>query len=50
MQTGDEIPKAPYAEIVRYLLAAGAQIPERIGERGPRATTLVAELGIDSPA
>jgi ankyrin repeat protein len=50
MQTDDEIPKAPYAEIVRFLLDAGAEIPERIGERGRRATTLIAELGLDPPA
>ena len=49
MQTVDEIPKAPYAEIVRMLLAAGATVPERIGENGRRATTLMAELGIDPP-
>jgi ankyrin repeat protein len=47
MRTVDEIPKDPYAAIVRMLLAAGASIPERIGEHGARGTTLVAELGID---
>ena len=30
----DEIPKEPYAEIVRLLLDAGAAVPERIGEDG----------------
>jgi ankyrin repeat protein len=50
MRTVGEIPKEPYAEIVRILLAAGATVPERIGERGPRAATLIAELGIDPPA
>jgi ankyrin repeat protein len=50
MATIDEIPQAPYAEIVRLLLAAGAPVPERIGEHGDRATTLIAELGIDPPA
>ncbi len=50
MQTVDEIPKEPYAEIVRILLAAGASVPERIGENGPRATMLIAELGVDPPA
>jgi len=49
MQTTDEIPHEPYAEIVRILLAAGATVPERIGEHGPRAAELVAELGIDPP-
>jgi ankyrin repeat protein len=47
MQTTDEISKEPYAEIVGLLLAAGASIPERVGENGPRGTTLIAELGID---
>ncbi len=50
MQTVDEIPKEPYAEIVGILLAAGATVPERIGNNGPRGTTLIAELGIDPPA
>ena len=49
MRTIAEIPKEPYAEIVRSLLAAGATVPERIGEHGPRGTMLVAELGIDPP-
>ncbi len=47
MGTIDEIPKEPYAEIVRLLLAAGAEVPERIGADGASATTLIAELGID---
>jgi hypothetical protein len=50
MRTIDEIPKGPYAEIVRILLAAGATVPDRVGENGPRGTMLVAELGIDPPA
>ena len=49
MHTVDEIPKAPYAEIVRILLDAGAPIPERIGDSGSRSTMLMAELGIDPP-
>ncbi len=49
MQILDEIPKEPYAEIVRILLAAGAPVPDRIGEKGPRAASLIAELGVDSP-
>jgi hypothetical protein len=35
MPTVDEIPQEPYAEIVRALLAAGAPVPERLGETGP---------------
>jgi hypothetical protein len=50
MRTIDEIPKEPYAEIVRMLLAAGATVPDRVGNNGPRATTLMAELGIDWPS
>jgi ankyrin repeat protein len=49
MRTIDEIPTEPYAEIVRILLAAGATVPERIGDNGTRATMLVAELGVDPP-
>jgi hypothetical protein len=50
MRTIDEIPKRPYAEIVRMLLAAGATVPERLGGKGARGTTLIAELGVDWPA
>ena len=46
MRTIDEIPKEPYAEIVRILLAAGATVPERIGETA-LAGMLIAELGVD---
>ena len=48
----EEIPTEPYAEIVRILLAAGAPVPERIGDpqHGPRAVNLIAELGLDPPA
>jgi ankyrin repeat protein len=50
MRTVDEVPKAPYGEIVRILLAAGAQVPDRIGDSRQRATMLIAELGIEPPA
>jgi hypothetical protein len=49
MRTIEEIPKEPYAEIVRLLLAAGATVPNRVGDSGQRATMLIAELGIDPP-
>jgi ankyrin repeat protein len=49
MRTVDEIPTEPYAEIVRILLAAGATVPDRIGEQGPRGAMLIAELGVDPP-
>jgi hypothetical protein len=37
---------------VRILLAAGAPVPERVGDsqHGPRAVNLIAELGLDPPA
>jgi ankyrin repeat protein len=50
MRTVDEVPREPYAEIVRLLLAAGAPVPEWLGENGARATMLIAELGVDPPA
>jgi ankyrin repeat protein len=50
MRIVDEISKEPYAEIVRLLLAAGAKVPERVGENGPSGTTLIAELGLDPPS
>ena len=47
MATVAEINPEPYVEIVRMLLATGARVPERVGgERGPRAATLLGELGI----
>ena len=48
MATVAEIPSEPYAGIVRLLLAAGAPVPERVGESG-RAVMLMAELGVDPP-
>jgi ankyrin repeat protein len=50
MRIIDEIPKAPYAEIVRILLAAGAAIPDRLGKNGARGVMVMAELGVDPPA
>jgi ankyrin repeat protein len=50
MQIVDEIPKEPYAEIVRLLLAAGAAVPQKVGDAGERGTMLLAELGVDPPA
>ncbi|MGH2886621.1 MAG: ankyrin repeat domain-containing protein [Solirubrobacteraceae bacterium] len=47
MRTIEEIPTEPYAEIVRILLAAGATIPDRLGDNGASGTMLVAELGVD---
>jgi ankyrin repeat protein len=50
LQIVEEIPKEPYAEIVRLLLAAGAAVPERVGEDEADGATLVAELGVDPQA
>ncbi len=49
MQPRDEIASAPYVEIVELLLAAGAPVPDRVGDKGPRAATVIAELGLDPP-
>jgi aminoglycoside/choline kinase family phosphotransferase len=50
MQIIDEIPKQPYAEIVRLLLAAGSVVPDKVGEDGESGGALIAELGIEPPA
>lgn len=50
MRTVEEVPKTPYAEIMRILLAAGAQVPERINDGGRRTSMLIAEMGIELPA
>jgi ankyrin repeat protein len=47
MRTTDEVPKTPYAEILRILMAAGAVVPDRVGDGRQRTTMLLAELGID---
>lgn len=48
MATVGEIDPVPYAEIVRMLLGVGARVPERVGgDRGPRATVVLGELGFD---
>jgi ankyrin repeat protein len=47
MATVSEIGPEPYAKLVRALLARGARVPQRVGgEDGPRAVTLLGELGI----
>jgi ankyrin repeat protein len=50
MQIVDEIPTEPYAEIARLLLAAGAAVPEKVGEDGESGAALIGELGVDPPA
>jgi ankyrin repeat protein len=48
MRTADEVDKAPYAEIVGLLLAAGAQLPKRVGdESGRRSALRILELGVE---
>jgi ankyrin repeat protein len=50
MRNVDEVPQEPYREIVQLVLAAGAEVPERMGENGARTAMLIAELGIDPPS
>jgi hypothetical protein len=50
MQTVGEIPPAPYAEIVRFLLDAGAPVPERLWEGAPAPAELVDALLTESDA
>jgi hypothetical protein len=49
MRTYDEVPKERYAKVVSVLLDAGAAIPERLGDDGPRSATTLTELGLDPP-
>jgi ankyrin repeat protein len=44
MQTVGEIPQAPYAEIVRILLDAGARVPERLWDGAPTPAAMIDEL------
>jgi hypothetical protein len=46
MRTVQEIPRGPYAAIVRILLVAGSPIPETLWEDAPGALTMLAELGV----
>jgi ankyrin repeat protein len=46
MRTVQEIPRGPYAAIVRILLAAGSPIPETLWDDAPGALTMLAELGV----
>jgi hypothetical protein len=50
MQTVAEIPLAPYAEILRFLLDAGAPVPERLWEGAPPPTELIDEVLRESGA
>lgn len=43
----EEIPRERYAEIVRLLLAAGAPIPDAVGESRARPAMLIADLGVE---
>ncbi len=47
MATREEIDADRYRQTVAVLLARGASVPERLGDDGPRAATLLVELGID---
>lgn len=48
MRPVQEIPRERYADIVRFLLDAGAPMPQ--WDHRPRPTTIIAELGLDPPA
>jgi len=39
-----------HVEAMGRLLAAGATVPERVGEHGERSAMLIAELGVDPHA
>jgi hypothetical protein len=49
MRTIEEVAKDRYAAVVQVLLDAGATVPARLGEHGPRTATLLAEIGLDPP-
>ncbi|HEX4008787.1 MAG TPA: ankyrin repeat domain-containing protein [Solirubrobacteraceae bacterium] len=50
MRTADEVPREPYAHIVRILLDAGAEIPERLWDGAPPPPAMIAALGVDRPS
>jgi ankyrin repeat protein len=47
MRTIEEIPRERYAEVVRILLAAGAPIPDRVGDERIGVATMMSDLGIE---
>jgi len=47
MRTIDEVPQPRYAEVVRILLEAGADVPSRLWEGAPSPATFLAELGVE---
>ena len=49
MRTVDEVPRAPYARIVRILLDAGAPVPERLWQGAPSPASMIAALGVEPP-
>ena len=50
MQTVAEIPRAPYAGIIRFLLDAGAPVPERLWDGAPAPAVLIDEVLRESGA
>jgi ankyrin repeat protein len=50
MQTVGEIPQAPYAEILRTLLDAGARVPERLWDGAPPPARWIEEILRESGA
>jgi ankyrin repeat protein len=50
MQTVGEIPRAPYADIIRFLLDAGAPVPDRLWDGAPAPAELIDEVLRESGA
>ena len=50
MQTVAEIPRAPYADIIRFLLDAGAPVPDRLWDGAPAPAELIDEVLRESGA
>jgi ankyrin repeat protein len=50
MQTLAEIPRSPYAEIVRFLLDAGTPVPKQLWEGAPPPEAMISELLTESGA
>ncbi len=50
MQTVAEIPRAPYADIIQFLLDAGAPVPDRLWDGAPAPAELIDEVLRESGA
>ena len=47
MRTVDEVPREPYARIVRLLLDAGATVPQRLWDGAPPPVAMITRLGVE---